>query len=169
MWSWSRRAARRPRPRARMSELQYGVIPDLEKKQARGPADKEGGQTENQAAAQQGHRRGNCRGRLQVDRHPGVQDARRRAGQAAAHGRPCTERVVGQDEAVDGRLQRRPPLPRRARRPQSADRLVSCSSARPASARPSCARRWPTSCSTPKTPWCASTCPSSWRSTPWPG
>jgi ATP-dependent Clp protease ATP-binding subunit ClpB len=34
-----------------------------------------------------------------------------------------------------------------------------------ASARPSCARRWPSSCSTPKTRWCASTCPSSWRST----
>jgi ATP-dependent Clp protease ATP-binding subunit ClpB len=36
------------------------------------------------AAAQQGHRRGGRRHRLQVDRHPGVQDARGRARQAAA-------------------------------------------------------------------------------------
>ena len=41
----------------------------------------------------------------------------------------------------------------------------SCSSAPPASARPSCARRSPNSCSTPKRRWSASTCPSSWRST----
>ena len=42
----------------------------------------------------------------------------------------------------------------------------SCSSARPASARPSWPARWPSSCSTPRTRWSASTCRSTWRSTP---
>ena len=43
------------------------------------------------AAAGQGHRRGDRRGRLALDRHPGQQDARRRAREAAADGgRSCT-------------------------------------------------------------------------------
>jgi ATP-dependent Clp protease ATP-binding subunit ClpB len=53
------------------------------------------------AGAQQGHRGGDRRGRLEVDRHPGRQDARGREGQAAAHGRGArAKRVVGQEEAV---------------------------------------------------------------------
>jgi ATP-dependent Clp protease ATP-binding subunit ClpB len=52
------------------------------------------------AAAQPRHRRGDRRSRLQVDRHPGQQDARRREGQAAAHGEALGQRVVGQAEAV---------------------------------------------------------------------
>ena len=43
--------------------------------------------------------------------------------------------------------------------------VPSSSSAPPASARPSYARPWRSSSSTPRRPWCASTCPSSWRST----
>ncbi len=39
-----------------------------------------------QAAAQQGHGRGGRRGRLEVDRHSRLEDARRREGEAAAHG-----------------------------------------------------------------------------------
>ena len=42
----------------------------------------------------------------------------------------------------------------------------SCSSARPASARPSSPRRSPHSCSTTSTRWCASTCRNTWRSIP---
>src|SRR6056297_63216 len=65
------------------------------------------------------------------------------------------------------------PTPFAARAPGSRTRTarsaLSCFWGRPASARPSCARRWPSSCSTPRTRWCASTCRSSWRSTPWRG
>ena len=77
------------------------------------------------------------------------------------------KRVVGQDEAVrvvsDAIRRSRAGLSD----PQPARTARSCSSARPASARPSSARRSPNSCSTPRRRWSASTCPSSWRSTPW--
>ena len=65
------------------------------------------------------------------------------------------QRVVGQDEAVDGRGQRRPPQPQRPARSEPADRLVHLPAARPASAKPSSARRWPKCCSTTRTPWSA--------------
>ena len=68
------------------------------------------------------------------------------------------ERVIGQDEAVERRRQRAAPLARRAPGPQPPDRHASCSSARPASARPSWPARWPSSCSTARTRWSASTC-----------
>ena len=55
------------------------------------------------------------------------------------------------------RLRRRTPGPRRHLRPRPARPARSCSSARPASARPSWPRRWPTSCSTTSGRWCAST------------
>jgi ATP-dependent Clp protease ATP-binding subunit ClpB len=59
------------------------------------------------------------------------------------------KRVVGQDEAVrlvsDAIRRSRAGLSDRTGRT-----APSCSSARPASARPSCARRWPSSCSTPR-------------------
>ena len=60
------------------------------------------------------------------------------------------ERVVGQDEAIERRVRCHPPLARGPVRPEPAVLAPSCSWARPASARPSCARRWPTSCSTPR-------------------
>ncbi len=52
-------AARRAGDLGRMSEIQYGQIPD---------------------AQEQSNRRGNCRRSLQVDGYPGVKNARRRAG-----------------------------------------------------------------------------------------
>ena len=58
------------------------------------------------------------------------------------------ERVVGQDEAIKAVAERDPPLARGPVRPEPAARLVPVPRARPASARPSCARRWPASCST---------------------
>ncbi len=64
-----------------------------------------------------------------------------------------------------GGRQRAAALARRARRPEPADRLLPLPRARPASARPSSPGRWPSSCSTPRTRWSASTCPSTWRST----
>ena len=68
------------------------------------------------------------------------------------------KRVVGQEEAVRGGLDRRAPQPRRPARPQPARSARSCSSARPASARPSLPARSPNSCSTTSTPSSASTC-----------
>ena len=76
------------------------------------------------------------------------------------------QRVIGQDEAVEAVAS----ALRRARAGLSGsrppDRHRSSSSARPASARPSSPARWRSSCSTRRTRWSASTCPSTWRSTP---
>ena len=67
------------------------------------------------------------------------------------------QRVVGQDEAVEAVAN----AVRRSRsgsaRSESADRLVHLPAARPASARPSSARRSPRCCSTTRTRWSAST------------
>ena len=52
------------------------------------------------------------------------------------------------------------PVPRRPQGPGAADRLVPVPRARPASARPSWRRRWPSSCSTTRTRSPGSTCPS---------
>jgi ATP-dependent Clp protease ATP-binding subunit ClpB len=68
----------------------------------------------------------------------------------------AAQRVVGQEEAIkvvsDAMRRSRAGLSD-PNRPSAR----SCSWARPASARPSCARRWPSSCSTAPTRWCAST------------
>ena len=58
------------------------------------------------------------------------------------------QRVVGQDEAVRLGVRRDPPLALGPVRSEPAVRLVPVPRARPASARPSCARRSPSSCST---------------------
>ena len=66
------------------------------------------------------------------------------------------ERVVGQDEAIEAVAS----ALRRSRagcRTRTARSAASCSSARPASARPSWRGRWPSSCSTARTRWCGST------------
>ena len=78
-------------------------------------------------------------------------------------------RVVGQHEAVHRRFDRSPARPRWPAGPEPADRLVHVLRARPASARPSSPRRSRPSCSTTRARWCASTCPSTWRSTRSPG
>ena len=62
------------------------------------------------------------------------------------------ERVVGQDEAVAGRGRGRGPRPRRIERPRQRPSAASCSSARPAWARPNSPELWPTSCSTTSEP-----------------
>ena len=67
------------------------------------------------------------------------------------------DRIVGQDEAHRGRGRRHPPQPQRPEGPDSARSAASSSSARPALARPSWPRRWPSSCSRPTTRSCAST------------
>ena len=106
---------------AKAGELAYGVIPDLEAKL------KKIEEAEDKAGAMAhggGHRRPHRPGRIALDRHPGGQDAGRRARQAAPHGRRDRQargRPVGsRHRGVD----RRPPRPRRATGPQPADRLV---------------------------------------------
>jgi ATP-dependent Clp protease ATP-binding subunit ClpB len=90
-------AARRAGDLTRMSELQYGKLPELEKRL------KDAQEAEDKAptlVAQQGHRRGDRRGRLEVDRHPGLEDARGRAEKLLKMEEALGKRVVGQDEAV---------------------------------------------------------------------
>src|SRR5579885_749544 len=145
--------ARRAGDLARMSELRYGVIPELEKQLA-AAAQAEGRQTRllrNKVTEEEIAE--------VVSKWTGIPVSKMLEGErdkllrmeAALHAR-----VIGQDEAV-----RAPacPIP-------TAPAARSCSWGRPASARPSCARRSPPSCSTPRRPWCGSTCPSSWKSTP---
>ena len=67
------------------------------------------------------------------------------------------QRVIGQDEAVQPRDRGHPPLPRRHRRTPTGPSAPSCSSAPPASARPSWPRLWPRPCLTTRRTWCAST------------
>ena len=110
------------------------------------------------AAAQEGGRlRGDRRGRQPVDRHPGGQDAHDRAGEAAEAGGP--------DPPADGRTRTPPSAPSptrsggaaRACRTRTGRSARSCSWARPAWARPSWPRRWPSSSSTARRRWSAST------------
>ena len=108
-------------------------------------------------AAGQGHRGGDRRGRLALDRHPGQQDARRRAREAAEDGRRSCTRAW----SARTRRSRSCPMPCAVRAPGCPIRIGpavrSCSWARPAWARPNCRRRWRNSCSTAPTRWCAST------------
>ena len=87
--------------------------------------------------------------------------AGRRRARAAhrARGRPARARRRPGRGRREGR-RHDPPRPRRACRRPTARSARSCSSARPASARPSWSRRWPSGCSPPRTRSCASTCPS---------
>ena len=77
---------------------------------------------------------------------------------APARGRPGRGGAAGR--------RRGDPRPRRASRTRAGRSARSSSSAPPASARPSWPRRSPRRCSTPRRTWSASTCPSTWRSTP---
>ena len=142
--------ARRKGDWQKMSELQYGKLPQLEAqlKKADKKLAKDAGE-EAAAAAHAGRRRGNRRGRLARDRHSGVEDDAGRARQAAAHGRRAAQarRRPGRGGAARRRCD--PPLALGARPIRIARTARSCSSARPAWARPSSARRSPNSCSTP--------------------
>ena len=110
------------------------------------------------AAAQEGGRlRGDRRGRQPVDRHPGRQDAHHRAREAAQAGGPDPPPDGQPGRRRQGRRRRRPPEPGRAAGPEPADRLVPVPRARPASARPSWPRPWPSSSSTARPRWSGST------------
>ena len=80
---------------------------------------------------------------------PVVEDARGRARQAAAHGRRAAQ-ARGRPGRGGARVVRcDPPLACGLVRSRTGRTARSCSWVPPASARPSCARRWPSSCSTP--------------------
>ena len=101
-----------------------------------------------------------------MDRHPGLAADGGRDREAGPHGgAPARAR-----RSARTRRSRPWPTPSAARAPACRTRTGrsarSCSSARPASARPSWRGRSPSSCSTTSRRWSASTCPSTWRSTP---
>ena len=154
--------ARRKGDWQQMSELQYGKLPQLEaqlKKADRKPA--KGEAKKPQLLRTRGRRRGNRRGRVARDGHPGVQDDAGRARQAAAHrGRAAPARGRAERGGAP-RGGRHPALALGARPTPTAPTARSCSWARRAWARPSCARRSPNSCSTPSSISSGSTCRSS--------
>ena len=102
------------------------------------------------APAQQGDRGGDRRGRLEVDRHPGLEDARRRARKAAAAWRRRSASASSARTRPCARSPTRSAARARASPIRTGRTARSCSSAPRASARPSSARRSPNSCSTPK-------------------
>ncbi len=156
--------ARRAGDLGRMSELQYGRIPELEKRLAQATAAEQKGTqllrnkvTDEEIAEVVSKWTG----------IPVVEDARGREARSSCRWRMrCAAAWSARTRRCASfrtrSAARAPVSPIRAARPAR-----SCSSARPASARPSSPRRSPSSCSTPKRRWCASTCRSSWRSTRW--
>ena len=150
----------------RAAELRHGEIPDLEQKLA-GRREPPGGDLRAaRLPVRARRRRGDRGGRRQVDRHPGLPPGRGRGREAHPHGGSPAPAGDRPGRGRRGRLRRAATLPRRAVATPTARSARSCSSARPASARPSWPARWRSSCSTPRTRWSASTCPSTWRSTP---
>ncbi len=108
-----------------------------------------GGGEEAAAVAHAGRRRGDRRGRVARDRHSGFEDDAGRAREAAADGRRAA-----QARRRPGRGGQRWSPTRSAVRARDCPTPTgptarSCSSGRPALARPSCARHSPTSCSIP--------------------
>ena len=152
--------ARRKGDWQKMSEIQYGKIPQLEAQLKRIlPPSKA------KLLRTAGRRGGDRRGRVALDRHPGVEDDAGRAREAdpdgrqaaRARGRPGRGGApgVGRDPALALRAVgsepplRQLPVPRTDRRRQ--DRALQGAGRR--------------SCSMPRTISSASTCPSTWRST----
>ncbi len=149
------------------AELRYGTLPGLE--QAAHGRERQAQPAPVAAAHAQGggRRRGRRRGGGEVDRHPGLAPARGRDAEAAAHRGPAARARRGPGRGAAARRA----TPCAVRAPASATRTGrsarSSSWVRPASARPSWRGRSRSSCSTTSTPWSVSTCPSTWRSTPW--
>ena len=124
---------------SRAGELTYSVIRDLKS-----------GSPRPRRAPRPSARRSGCamsRRRDALDRHPGRENARSRAAAAQGHGgeaRRARRRPARRGAAVS-RAVRRPAPGSRIRTGRPAR---SCSSGRPASARPNWPKRWPSSCST---------------------
>ena len=87
---------------------------------------------------------GNRRGRQRLDRHPRQPHGRRPSGRSCWSWKIASiSGMVNQDEAVEAVANAVRRNRSRPARPQSAHRLVHFPRARPAWARPSCARPWP--------------------------
>ena len=155
------------------AELRHGLLPLLEKKLAdaedmthrwsRRRPRRAGSVT---AGERRGHRPGDRRDRLAMDGHP-----RHPAGGGREAEAPPSRRDparAGRRAGRSGRRRSLMPSCGRARgsRIRAARSARSSSSARPASARPSSPRPCRRRSSTAKRIWCASTCRSTWRSTP---
>ena len=123
---------------------------------------------ERQGAAGEGggRRRRHRRRRLALDRHPRRQDDGRRAREAAPHGGLAPQARRRPGRGAGDRLQRRAARPRRPAGSEPADRQLHLRRPHRRRARPNSPRRSPNSCSTTNTPCFASTCRSTWKSTP---
>ncbi len=139
---------------AKVAEIQYGRIPATGKAARERTGDRGEGL---QAAAAARDRRGNRRSRRALDRHSG----HRRCSKASA-----TSCCAWKTRCITASSARTRPYARSPMRSAVRARACpirtgrtarSCSWVRPASARPNCARRWPSSCSIRATRWCAST------------
>ena len=106
--------------------------------------------TEAEVVAHPGRRRGNRRGGVARDRHSGFEDDAGRTREAAADGRPPAPARGRPGRGGAAGVGCDPAFARGSVRSQQTVRLVPVPRARPASARPNCARRWPNSCSIPK-------------------
>ncbi len=84
-----------------------------------------------------GDRRPHRAGGLALDRRAGRPDARRREGEAPAHGGAARQARRRPGRGRQGGVDRGAPRPRRACRTRTGRSARSCSSGRPASARPS--------------------------------
>ncbi len=135
----------------KMSELQYGKLPQLEAQL--NAEDRQGEQGEAHKPKLLRTQVGAEEIAEVVSRATGIPVSKMMQGEREKllqMEEKLHERVVGQDEAVrlvsDAIRRSRAGLAR----PEPAVRLVPVPRARPASARPSCARRWPASCSIPR-------------------
>ena len=143
---------------AKVAELQYGKLPELEKRLQEAQAKEVGKPGDKpKLLAHPGRRRGDRRGGGACHRHPGQQADAGRARQALADGSQAARDRGGSGRGAWSPWPMRSAVRAPASRTPIARSAASSSSAPPASARPSCARRWPSSCSTAATCWCAST------------
>ena len=155
-----RRAAQRRRPGAARGRPDEGQRDQLRRDPGAGEGDGAGQRGREPAAVdgvRAGRTAGHRRGRGQLDRHPDRPAAAGRDREAAQHGGPDRRAA---DRAEDRRtrgVRRRPPHAGPASPTRTGRPARSCSSVRPASARPSWPSRWRSSCSTTSTPWSGST------------
>ncbi len=149
---------------AKAGELQYGRIPELEKKLGDAAQASKGAMLREEVTDQDIAARGQP-----LDRHPGRADDGRRAREAAQHGRSDRRPRHRPAGSGQGRLRRGPPRPRRPAGPEPPARLLPVPRAdrRRQDRADQGARRIPVR--RPRTRWSASTCRNSWRSMRSPG
>ena len=151
---------------AAAAEIRYGRIPGTRashRGRHRAPRGDPGDRGDAQGG---GRRRGHRRGRRQGHGHPaqpadGIGDVQAGASRGAA---PRTSHRPGQRRRRGRQCD--PPEPRRPVRPQPTDRLVHVPRAHRRGQDRAGRVRSPSSCSTTRRRWCASTWASTWRSSP---